>query len=280
MKTRPFSQILPKTKEFWTRSGAGESYDREFASLVGWYVNESETRPFRDLVAGVKGAKVLDVGCGTGRHLALFDQANELNGVDLSAEMLAEARKKVPNAKFFRGSGSTLPFSDGSFDLVISVRVLQHVLDQEKMVREMARVAKPGAKIILLSYNAWSLLCAYKQLRMSRIGRVLNIPFKRLLGRRSFLNPWGFDYDNYCSLPELAGWMKGCGLAVRKTWGVTCGQPWFWNDFFIGKILEKTMAPLLKLLFKLFLFIDQTLARVFPLKYFMDKIIVMGVKKG
>ena len=268
------------TRSFWKRGGAGTAYDAEFKDIVGWYVNESELRPFADLFRERRGAKVLDVGCGTGRHLALFHPSNELFGLDLSSEMLACAAERVPQAKFLAASADTLPFENDTFDIVLSVRVLQHIQDQEKFVEEMVRVCKPGGQVALLSYNSWSLLCLYKQIRMSRIGRVLNIPFKLILGRRSFFNPWGFTYDNYCSVPEISGWMRAAGVSPEKIWGATLGQAWFWNDFFIGKVLQRTAPAVLKLLMRIFLWMDHTLARHWPLKYFSEKVVWVGSKKN
>ncbi len=272
------SEQSVKTKSFWNRAGAGESYDKEFSGQIGWYVNESEIRPFQDLIRSVSGIKILDVGCGTGRYLKLFNPNNDLNGLDLSEQMLVQARAKVPQAKFTAGSAETLPFPDASFDMVMSVRMLQHMPDQKKVIQEMARVCRPGGRVVLISYNTWSFLCLYKQLRLSRLAKILNIPLKPLLRQRSFLNPWGFTYDNYCSMNELCGWLKGMGFSIETTWGATLGQPWFWNDFFIGKILEKMAPFLLRPLIALFLFLDATLARCFPFKYFTDKNIVVGIK--
>ena len=265
---------------FWNRAGAGESYDRDFEGQIGRYVNDSETKPFRELIGSMRGLKVLDVGCGTGRYLQLFNPGNELNGLDISDQMLSVARQKLPNAKFHIGSADSLPFPDDAFDLVISVRVIQHLSDQEKMVREMVRVCRPNGRVILLSYNSWSLLCLYKQIRMSWIGRLLNLPFKPLLGRRSFFNPWGFVYDNYCSIPELRRWMRRQGLRIENCLGVTLGHPWFWNDFLIGKVMERYAPFLLHLLLTFSRFLDRTIARHFPFKYFADKNIVVGVKQA
>ncbi len=269
---------LPETRDFWKRGEAGRAYDQEFKSLTGWYVNESEIRPVRDLVEDFHGKRVLDVGCGTGRYLGLYPGDNQMVGADLSTAMMVEARQKKPSAFFVSASADQLPFPDSSFDVVMSVRVLQHLRDQQAMVSEMARVTKPGGRVILISYNGWSLLGLYKQIRLSWVGRVLNIPFKFILGRRSFFNPWGFKYDNYCSLPELSGMMRRAGLQVRTGWGLTCGMPWFLNDFFIGKILERLARPLFHAFLKGLLFLDRTIARVFPLKYVTDKILVVGFK--
>lgn len=277
-KIQSTQSVMPKTKDFWERGEAGKAYDKEFGDLIGWYVNQSELRPVADLTEDIRNARVLDVGCGTGRHLMLFHPSNKRYGIDLSAPMMAEAKAKVPDGIFTVASADALPFENESFDVVISSRVLQHIRDQQKVISEMARVCKRGGQIILLSYNSWSLLCLYKQIRLSKVGKIINLPFKLILGKRSFFNPWGFEYDNYCSIPELTRYLKNVNVKVTRSWGATCGLPWFLNDFFIGKILAKTVPFLLKAFLSFCLFLDRTLIRIFPLKFFPDKVIVVGKK--
>ncbi len=244
---------------------------------MGWYTHVSELEPVIDAVRPLAGKQVLDAGCGTGRY---FDglTGREVTGIDYSFSMLEAAHERRTGARLLQGSVTELPVASESFDLVYSVRVIQHIRDQEAMVREMARVARPGGHVILVAYNSWSLLNLYKQIRMSWLGRILNLPFRLLLGRRSFFNPWGFTYDNYCSIPEIRGMMRRAGLEPVESAGVTSGMPWFWNDFFIGKVLQKTMPWLLRFIFRFFLFIDRTIARRFPLKFFMDKVLVVARK--
>lgn len=270
---------LPKTRSFWQRQEAGKSYDKEFGGIIGAYVNKSELEPLTALLGELRNKKILDVGCGTGRHLALAHSSNTRQGVDLSQTMLDEAQAKMPDGIFTVASADKLPFPDNSFDLVISSRVLQHIRKQQNFVTEMSRVCKPGGQVIILSYNSWSGLCLYKQIRLSKFGKILNIPFKLILGKRSFFNPWGFDYDNYVSIPELSGFMKQAGLTPKFSWGVTGGMPWFWNDFFIGKILERVLPFLVRAYFNLWLFLDRTIMKLFPFKFFTDKIIVAAEKK-
>ena len=191
-RTREHSSTFRSTQDFWTRHEAGKQYDREFQGLLGQYVHRSELEPVLDVIGRKKNLKILDVGCGTGRYLAELDVENRLVGLDLSASMLEEAKTRCGNSSFIGGSSTALPFFDNAFDIVFSVRVIQHIQDQTRMIQELARVCRPGGTVILLSYNSWSLLNIYKQIRMSWVGRVLNFPFGVLLGRRSFFGPWGF----------------------------------------------------------------------------------------
>jgi ubiquinone/menaquinone biosynthesis C-methylase UbiE len=267
-----------QAKKFWTRSQAGKSYDLQFRNLIGQYVDHSESKPLEDLIKGLSGLRVLDIGCGTGRHLSRFPKGNQLHGMDLSAAMLDEACTKNPNHRFVIGSAEKLAYANDSFDLVFSSRVIQHMRDQQKMIREMTRVCKPGGQIILICYNSWSLLNVYKHIRMSWIGKLFNLPFGWILKERSFFGPWGFDYDNYCSIPEVKKMMRQEDLATTKSWGVTSGMPWFYINFFIAAILQRVAPFFWKKILELFLLLDRTIARNFPFKYITDLILVVGVK--
>jgi SAM-dependent methyltransferase len=97
--------------------------------------------------------EVLDVGCGTGhftRHVAARLPDSRVVGVDMDAERLAFARTRCgePNVRFEQGDLSRLPFDDEGFDLVFSRFVLVHVADPTRAMREMARVARPGGRVV------------------------------------------------------------------------------------------------------------------------------------
>ncbi len=100
------------------------------------------------------GAAVLDVGCGTGDLLLDFAQrvpALKGTGLDFSAGMLEQARKKDSYGLQWRqGSALDLPFADNSFDAVSMAWVLRSITDPTRCFAQMARVAKPGAKVLCL----------------------------------------------------------------------------------------------------------------------------------
>ena len=89
--------------------------------------------------------KLLDVGCGTGSHMARYRARGfEVAGIDGSEEMLAHARVNNPGAEIHRADVETIPFPDASFDFVLCVEVLRYLPDSTKCIAEMARVLKPG----------------------------------------------------------------------------------------------------------------------------------------
>jgi|GEM_PF-156555 len=123
------------------------------------------------------GARVLDVGCGTGlltEQLASHQQQAEVIGIDASGPMIARASRcrQTGNCRFQQALGEDLPFADASFDLVTSALFFHHV-DRELKLRslqEIARVLKPGGILLvadmdrpytrlgwLMSWVAWKL---------------------------------------------------------------------------------------------------------------------------
>jgi ubiquinone/menaquinone biosynthesis C-methylase UbiE len=91
------------------------------------------------------GLRLLDVGCGTGHHLAsMRERGFEVAGVDGSEEMLEQARANNLGADIRRADVESIPFPDASFDFVVCVEVLRYLPDSAQCIREMARVLKPG----------------------------------------------------------------------------------------------------------------------------------------
>jgi ubiquinone/menaquinone biosynthesis C-methylase UbiE len=119
----------------------------------------------------VRGSRVLELGCGTGRILSrLAKVADEAVGVDLSGEMVALARAKGLDARV--GDLRALSFENDAFDLTYSFKVLPHVPDIRTAISEAVRVTRPGGHLLLELYNPWSLrYLAKKAAGPQRIGQ-------------------------------------------------------------------------------------------------------------
>ena len=92
-----------------------------------------------------EGLRLLDVGCGTGHHLAQFRQRGfDVAGVDGSPQMIALAQAGNPGVMIRQGDVEALPFPSGGFDVVVCVEVLRYLPRPSACLREMARVLRPG----------------------------------------------------------------------------------------------------------------------------------------
>ncbi len=110
-----------------------------------------------------RGRDVLEVGCGTGlvlRRIAKF--ARTARGVDLSPGMLEKARAR--GLDVLEASATELPFPDDSFDVVCSFKVLAHVREIDRALREMVRVTRPGGHVLAELYNPLSFRALVKRL--------------------------------------------------------------------------------------------------------------------
>jgi phosphatidylethanolamine/phosphatidyl-N-methylethanolamine N-methyltransferase len=101
--------------------------------------------------------RVLDLGIGTGVSLNFYPDRGRIVGVDLSAGMLREARKKIEerrlrHATVFQADALRLPFADDTFDHVFISHVISVVSDPCLLIREAQRVAKPNARIVIVNH--------------------------------------------------------------------------------------------------------------------------------
>jgi ubiquinone/menaquinone biosynthesis C-methylase UbiE len=116
-----------------------------------------EERKLPPLLPALRGKSILDLACGTGRWLAkLSAQGAHLEaGIDSSAAMLQVAgNKTVIASRLARADCRRLPFRSSVFDLVVCSFALGHIREIGAMVRELARVAKPGADVFVTDLHA------------------------------------------------------------------------------------------------------------------------------
>jgi malonyl-CoA O-methyltransferase len=135
--------------------GVRDGYDR-WAELYDHDRNPLtalEEPRIQSAVGEVGGLTVLDLGCGTGRHATWLAAAGAtVTAVDFSEGMLRAAREKPGAAKieFIRHDlHHRLPFSDGSFDVVVSGLVLEHLRDLHAFFREVHRVTRVGGRAVV-----------------------------------------------------------------------------------------------------------------------------------
>ncbi len=105
------------------------------------------------LFGPVGGQRVLDLGCGTGRHtLALAQAGAHVTALDQSPEMMAVAQRKLhgsPVEWIPHALPAPLPFAEESFALVVAGLVVEHVAELPALLKEVVRVLQPGGRFIL-----------------------------------------------------------------------------------------------------------------------------------
>lgn len=105
-------------------------------------------------VSKLRPGRLLDAGCGCGYLGAkLAPLCGAYHGVDLSFKALALARELVPGGRFSQGSLCVLPYADGGFDCVVCEEVLEHIPDCDRAVAELARVTRPGGRVLISMPN-------------------------------------------------------------------------------------------------------------------------------
>ncbi|HLF24114.1 MAG TPA: ubiquinone/menaquinone biosynthesis methyltransferase [Burkholderiales bacterium] len=98
------------------------------------------------------GERILDVGCGTAKMLALAARRAAIVpvGVDPAKRMLAIARQTVPSASFALADGEQLPFRSASFDGAMNAFVLRNLESLPTFFAEMQRIVRPGGRVVSL----------------------------------------------------------------------------------------------------------------------------------
>jgi phosphatidylethanolamine/phosphatidyl-N-methylethanolamine N-methyltransferase len=105
-----------------------------------------------------RSGRVLEVGVGTGLSLPAYRRELEIVGIDLSPDMLQKARERVALWGLGNVTGlhemdaADLKFPGASFDTVVAMYVMTVVPDPEKVMRELARVCRPGGEVLLVNH--------------------------------------------------------------------------------------------------------------------------------
>lgn len=129
------------------------AYDKIYSEHADVWVDQGRTdefiRYFAAMLAEGDPKRLLEVGCGEGFLLAATCVADKY-AVDVSTEALARAQQRSPAAHLSVSLAERLPFPDETFDVVASVGVMEHFLDDREATAEIMRVIKPGGRYVCL----------------------------------------------------------------------------------------------------------------------------------
>ncbi len=112
--------------------------------------------PYENFKPQLKGLEVLEIGCGEGYGAAtLSASVKSITGVDVDPAIILHAEKKYGSANclFKVYDGNQLPFANHSFDAIVSLQVIEHIMNDEQYLGEIVRVLRPGGVLILTTPN-------------------------------------------------------------------------------------------------------------------------------
>ena len=149
---------------------APETYAQWRASQIVATTERLERRLVLELVGDVSGRKVLDVGCGDGDlALELATRGAIVAGIDASAAMIdtavGQAKQRNADIAFQVALADNLPFEAEQFDVVTAITILCFIEDVGPIFREIARVLRPGGRLIIGELGKWSAWAAARRVR-------------------------------------------------------------------------------------------------------------------
>ena len=156
----------------------------------------------------------LDAGCGDGRHLAAIAAAgyrpSRVVGVDISERILETARATAAplEPELVRANLEALPLGDAAFDLVLCTQVIEHLLDVEAGMRELARVLRPGGTLILTTDNRKRYVSKVLAAPRTLVVRALRLPHRYV--------HFDFPHADF-TREQLAALVGSVGLEVVST---------------------------------------------------------------
>jgi SAM-dependent methyltransferase len=170
-----------------------------------------------DALGITEATRLLDAGCGAGLALVLAAERGAIvTGLDASAGLLEIARERLPGADLREGELEALPFVDDAFDAVTAFNSIQYAGDPTAALREIVRVAKPGARIAITTWGPPE-QCEMRAV-IGAIGSLLPPPPPNAVGPFALAAPGA-----------LAALAEGAGLTAERT--IDVPTPYSHDDF-------------------------------------------------
>jgi SAM-dependent methyltransferase len=170
----------------------------------------------REQIGNVTGLHILEIACGRGGFAReLSSRGARVTGCDFSFAALRVGKEKLQASgngrpcTFVQGDAQVLPFANELFDIVVSCETIEHVPDVKSAVRELWRVARPGAKLFLTTPNYANLMGLYDlYARVRHSGQKDDQPFDR---RQWFV--------------QVRRWVRDAGWSILRSDGTVHQLP-------------------------------------------------------
>lgn len=153
--------------------------------------------------------KILEVGCGTGATLASLNPFGKTFGIDISPNALRHCRERGIR-RVAQADGTSLPFADQVFDLLVTVDVLEHIEDDTETLKQFHRVLKPDGMLLLI-VPAFASLWSSRDIRLNHKRRYS----RQELNQKTLASGFAIQklaYLDALSFPFLYLWVKSKGL--------------------------------------------------------------------
>lgn len=221
-----FPVLFSRDPRFARVAQLGDAYDGIYTARSNVWADQGRTPEFLRFFSGqvnrLSPGRFLEIGCGEGFLLAAVSSP-EKYAIDLSVKALSAARARA-QASFGLALAESLPFPSSHFDVVASVGVMEHFLDDRAVAREVSRVLKPGGHYIALVHVH---LTSWDRLRLNVRRFLLPRPrpqelFGRLiskLGRRTGRERGSFPkqpIQNRYTIASAKTSIQGGGLKVLE----------------------------------------------------------------
>ncbi|MDX2155823.1 MAG: methyltransferase domain-containing protein [Hyphomicrobiaceae bacterium] len=177
-------------------------YARWRATELGRLTEDLERGLILELAGDVTGKNVLEIGCGDGDlAVELAKRRAQVSAIDGSAAMIEAARRRISAERvevdLAVADAEALPFPEERFDLVVAVTILCFVRDARPVFREIARVLRPGGRLVIGELGAWSSWAAERRVR-------------------AWLGSAMWQKGVFRTPSELRGLATGAGLTVER----------------------------------------------------------------
>jgi SAM-dependent methyltransferase len=140
---------LPAQVAFWNR------WNKEAREPGPGHISMDQARVILSWLQRIdrRDLNIIDVGCGAGWLCEWLTPFGQVTATDLADEVVARASQRVPSARFVAGDFMTSDFGSEQFDVVTSLEVLSHVVDQRAFLLRIAGILKPGGYLMLATQN-------------------------------------------------------------------------------------------------------------------------------
>lgn len=213
-----FPQLLPTGPDFESAREIVDAYEAIYTDHSNVWENQGRSREFiryfAGLLNGYKARRVLEVGCGEGILLAEID-APEKYATELAARALEKASART-QATLSLALCERLPYPDGVFDLVTSVGVMEHFIDDRAATREVSRVLhQDGRYVVLIHVQLTTLQSIRQKISEYVFPRPHPIRLARWLAGKFHKSIHQPVQNNY-SLERATACIQGAGFMVER----------------------------------------------------------------